>query len=260
MRSAVTSFVSNSSISSLFEIGISTVSYDAVNVENNGKLKIDEDALKQAIKDDIDGVANVFAGTANMIQGNKLASTDLQLQGKDFKITYGGNTKTITFDRNFDLSTSNGANDFEDYLKGKFEENFGVRSVSVSYSNGKILINSLRAVDIKLSAGINDALADMNIKDGASYDSAERGFATKLYDICTTTMNSIIDKAGSTSNVVDNSTLGQALKRKKETMAKLEDRLEKLEERYYSQFAAMEDAISRMNSQSESLVNMLNNN
>lgn len=259
MRSAVTSYVSNSSISSLFQIGISTVTYDPTNTENNGKLEIDEDKLKQAIKDDIDGVANLFASTSNMIQGNKLESTDLQVEGKDFKITYGNNTKTITFDKNFDLSTSEGKNEFEDYLKEQFEKNFGTGCISVTYTGGKILINSVKNIDVKLTAGTNDALADMGIKDGAKYDTAERGFATKLYDICTTTMNGIIDKAGSTSNIVDNSTLGQALKRKKEAMATLEDRLAKLEERYYDQFAAMEDAISRMNSQSESLVNMLNN-
>lgn len=258
MRSAVTSYVSNSSISSLFQIGISTVTYDPTNTENNGKLQIDEEKLKQAIKDDIDGVANLFASTSSMIQGNKIESTDLQLEGKDFKVTYGTNTKTITFDRNFDLSTSEGKNEFEDYMKQKFEEHFGTGCVSVTYTSGKILINSIKNVDLKLSSGTNDALADLGIKDGAKYDTTERGFATKLYDICTTTMNSIIDKAGSTSNIVDSSTLGQALKRKKEAMATLEDRLAKLEERYYDQFAAMEDAISRMNSQSESLVNMLN--
>jgi len=97
----------------------------------------------------------------------------------------------------------------------------------------------------------------MGIKDGAKYDTSEKGLAVKLYDICTTTMNSIIDKAGSVSNIVDNSTLGQALKRKKEAVNKLEDRLEALEDRYYKQFAVMEEAISKMNSQSESLVNML---
>ena len=260
MRNAVTASVANSSISSLFQIGISTVSYDATNTQNNGKLTIDEEKLKQAIKEDIDGVANLFANTATMIQGNKITNKNLALTGKDFTITYGGTTKTITFDKDFDLNTTEGRTSFEDYLKGKFEENFGAGCISVTVSGDKILINSSRSVDIKLSAGTNDALSIMNIKDGASYNSAEKGFATKIYDICTTAMNSIIDKAGSTANIVDSSTLGQALKRKKEAIATLENRLEQLEERYYKQFAAMEEAISQMNSQSESLVNMLSGN
>lgn len=260
MRNAVTASVANSSISSLFQIGISTVTYDAKNVQNNGKLTIDEEKLKQAIKEDIDGVTNLFANTASMIQGNKITNKNLALTGKDFTVTYGGTTKTITFDKDFDLNTTDGKTSFEDYLKGKFEENFGAGCVSVTVSGDKILINSLKNVNITFKAGTNDALSTMNIKDGASYNTAEKGFATKIYDICTTAMNGIIDKAGSTANIVDSSTLGQALKRKKEAIATLEDRLEKLEEKYYKQFAAMEEMINKMNSQSNSLTNMLSGN
>ena len=264
MRSAVTSMVSGSPYSSLFQVGISTTSYDAVNTENNGKLVVDEAKLKQAIKDDIDGVASLFTNTASQIQGNKVEANNLtegSIKGKSFLVTYGGKTEEITFTRGFDLTTTDGANDFEDFLKTQFDEKFGEGAISVTYSNNKILFNSSKGVDMKLnSVAGNDALSLMGIKDGAKYDSTEKGFAVKLYDICTTSMNSIIDKAGSTSNIVDNSTLGQALKRKKEQISKLEDRLEVLEERYYNQFAAMEEAISQMNSQSESLVNMLSSN
>lgn len=264
MRSAVTSYVNNSSISSLFQIGISTSSYDSVNSENNGKLEIDEDDLRQAIKDDIDGVAALFSNTASQIQGGKIDPTNLSddsLTGKSFSITYGGETHKVTFSKGFDLSTSAGVNEFEDYLKNEFDKKFGEGTISVTYTNGKVLFNSVKGVDMQLNSdSSNDALSLMGIKDGAKYDSTEKGFAVKLYDICTTTMNSIIDKAGSTSNIVDNSTLGQALKRKKESISKLEERLETLEERYYNQFAAMEEAINKMNSQSESLVNMLSSN
>lgn len=261
MRTAVTSMVSNSSISSLFQIGISTSSYDAVNTENNGKLVIDEETLKQAIKDDIDGVAGLFSNTASMIQSGKVDTDNLKeesLKGKSFSITYGGQKLDITFDRGFDLTTTEGSNEFEDYLKDIFDSKFGTGAVTVTYANGRILFNSTKGVNMQLnSVEGNDALSLMGIKDGAKYDSSEKGFAVKLYDICTTTMNNIIDKAGSTSNVVDSSTLGQALKRKKEAISKMEEKLEALEERYYNQFAAMEEAISKMNSQSESLTNML---
>lgn len=261
MRSAVTSMVSSSSISSLFQIGISTSSYDSVNTENNGKLTIDEETLKQAIKDDIDGVAGLFANTASQVQGGKIDATNLSedsISGKSFSVTYGGKKVNITFTKGFDLSTSSGVNEFEDYLKAEFDKNFGEGTISVTYTSGKILFNSTKGVDMQLnSVEGNDALSLMGIKDGAKYDSSEKGFAVKLYDISTSTMNSIIDKAGSVSNIVDSSTLGQALKRKKEQISKLEERLETLEERYYEQFAAMEEAISEMNSQSESLTSML---
>lgn len=264
MRSAVTSMVNNSSISSLFAVGISTSSYDSVNTENNGKLVIDKEKLQQAIKDDIDGVAGLFSNAASMIQSGKVDKanfTEDSIKGKAFSVTYGGANVTVTFDRGFDFSTTKGASEFEDYLKNIFDNKFGSGAVSVTYSNGRILFNSSKGVDLQLnSVEGNDALSLMGIKDGAKYDSSEKGFAVKLYDICTNTMNSIIDKAGSVSNIVDSSTLGQALKRKKEAISKMEDKLDALEERYYNQFAAMEEAINKMNSQSESLVNMLNGN
>jgi len=264
MRSAVTSMVNNSSYSSLFQVGISTTTYDAVNTENNGKLVIDEAALKQAIKDDIDGVASLFANTATQIQGNKIDTDNLaadSITGKSFSVTYGGKTAQITFSKGFDLTSSEGVSEFEDYLKNAFDNQFGEGALSATYTGGRILISSVKGNDVQLnSVEGNDALSLMGIRDGTKYDSTEKGFAVKLYDICTTTMNSLIDKAGSSSTVTDTSTLGQALKRKKEAISKLEERLEILEERYYNQFAAMEEAISQMNSQSESLVNMLSSN
>ncbi len=261
MRAAVTSVVSSSEYSSLFQIGISTNSYDSVHSENNGKLVIDSEKLKQSIKDNIEGVTGLFANTASLIQGGKIDTSNMNsISGKSFSINYAGQTLDITFDRNFDFSSNTGVNEFEDYLKNKISSKFGDGLITVSFSNGRILFNSNKGVDLQLNAGANDALTVMGIKDGAKYDSAERGFAVKTYDICTNAMNSIINKAGVTSNIVDNSTLGQALKRKKEAINKMEVKLQAIEDRYYKQFAAMEDALSKMNSQSESLLNMLNSN
>lgn len=265
MRSAVTSYVSGSSISSLFQIGISTSSYDSVNSENNGKLVIDEDKLKEAINNDLDGVASLFSSSPKQIQSSKLSDMNLDLDGKSFDVTYGGETKTITLKGTYDLSDSQSRTDFEDYMKNVFEEAFGEGRVSVSVSGNKILFNSLKTVDMTFNVSSEgstdeskDALALFGIKDGAKYDTNERGFATKIYDICTNSMNSIVDKAGSSSTVVDDSTLGKQLERLKESIEKQKERLEMLEDRYYSQFAAMEEAISNMNSQSSSITSLLN--
>lgn len=265
MRSAVTSYVSGSSISSLFQIGISTSSYDSVNSENNGKLVVDEDKLKEAIKNDLDGVASLFANSPKQIQSSKLSDMNLDLEGKSFNVTYGGETKTITLKGTYDLSDSQSRTDFEDYMKNVFEDAFGEGRVSVSVSGNKILFNSLKTVDMTFNVsdeGSSDdsknALALFGIKDGTKYDTSERGFATKIYDICTNSMNSIVDKAGSSATVVDDSTLGKQLERLKESIEKQKERLEMLEDRYYSQFAAMEEAISNMNSQSSSITSLLN--
>lgn len=265
MRSAVTSYVSGSSISSLFQIGISTSSYDSVNSENNGKLVVDEDKLKEAIKNDLDGVTSLFSSAPKQIQSSKLSDKNLNLDGKSFNVTYGGETKTITLKGTYDLADATSRTDFEDYMKDVFTEAFGEGRVSVSVSGDKILFNSLKTVDMTFNVSnegssdeSKDALALFGIKDGAKYDTSERGFATKIYDICTNSMNSIVDKAGSSSTVVDESTLGKQLERLKESIKKQQERLEMLEDRYYSQFAAMEEAISNMNSQSSSIMNLLN--
>ena len=267
MRSAVTSYVSGSSISSLFQIGISTSSYDSVNSENNGKLVIDEGKLKSALKNDLEGVANLFASSPKQIQSAKLADKNLNLEGKSFSVTYAGETKTITLKGTYDLADSKSRTEFEDYMKEVFSDAFGEGRVSVSVSGDKILFNSLQTVDMTFNISgegntdpSKDALALFGIKDGAKYDTNERGFATKIYDICTNTMNSIVDKAGASSTIVDDSTLGKQLERLKESIKKQKERLEMLEDRYYKQFSAMEDAISNMNSQSSSIMNLLNGN
>jgi len=259
LRSAVTSYVSGSDISSLFQIGISTSQYDSVNSENNGKLIIDADKLKEAIRSDIDGVTSLFTNTAKQIQGNKIENTNLNLDGKSFSVTYGGTTRTITLSGSYDLSNPSQASDFEDYMKEKLAAEFGDAAISVTYTGGKLMFNSLRNVNMTLNSGSagNDALSLFNIADGTKYDTNERGFAVKIYDICTTSMNSIIDKAGSGSTVLDQSELGKKMKEIKASMSTQQDKLARLEERYYAQFAAMEEAIERMNSQSSYLASML---
>lgn len=264
MRTAVTSYVSGSSISSLFEIGISTSSYDPVNSENNGKLVIDEDKLREAIKNDLDGVASLFANSPQQIQGNKLSNTNLELDGKSFTVTYGGQTKTITLSGQYDLADATSRTEFEDYMKEVFGNAFGDNRISVTVSGGKILFNSLKNINLTFNTSVEgktdpskDALSLFGVVDGAKYDINERGFATKIYDICTSSMNSIVDKAGASATTVDSSTLGKQLERIKESIEKQKDRLEALEDRYYSQFAAMEQAISDMNSQSSSIMNLL---
>ena len=264
MRSAVTSYVSGSSISSLFEIGISTSSYDAINSENNGKLVINEDKLREAIKNDLDGVASLFTNAPKQIQGNKLTNTNLNLDGTSFNVTYGNQTKTIVLSGQYDLSDSTARNEFEDYMKDIFAKEFGENRVSVTVSGDRILFNSTKSINMSFNiseAGKNDpsrdALSLFGVADGAKYDINERGFATKIYDICTNSMNSIVDKAGASATTVDSSLLGKQLERIKESIEKQKDRLEALEDRYYSQFAAMEKAISDMNAQSSSIMNLL---
>jgi flagellar hook-associated protein 2 len=67
----------------------------------------------------------------------------------------------------------------------------------------------------------------------------------------------ITGKAGSTSTAVDESTLGQRMKTLNDYISRQKDRLTALEDRYYAQFAAMENALAQLESQSSYITNML---
>ncbi len=85
----------------------------------------------------------------------------------------------------------------------------------------------------------------------------QAGVAVKLYDAVNNAMSRIADKAGSNSALFDNSVLGRDIERLNQSISLEEDRLLRLEERYYRQFTAMEQAINRMNQQSMWLTQML---
>ncbi|NLB17674.1 MAG: flagellar filament capping protein FliD, partial [Syntrophomonadaceae bacterium] len=63
-------------------------------------------------------------------------------------------------------------------------------------------------------------------------------------------MGSITTRAGSSLAQFDNSFLGKDITRVTDQIEAAELRFKALEERYYRQFAAMEDAINMMNAQS----------
>ena len=263
MRQAVVSAIStDEGKRSLFEIGISTTAYDSTNPANNGKLVIDEDKLKEAITNDLDKVISIFTSAPSNIQGNSLdTSKTLNLNGKSMNVTYAGVTKTITFDRDYDLSNADDKSAFESFVNGKLETYFGAGKLSASISSGRFMLNTVHKVDTSVSsvAG-NDALSILGVKDGAKYDSTQKGFGTKMYDIMSSAKDSITDKAGNSATSIDDSTLGQKMKSLNSDISKLKTRLEEMEDRYYTQFAAMEQAISNMNSQSNYIYSMLGNN
>lgn len=76
------------------------------------------------------------------------------------------------------------------------------------------------------------------------------GVGARVYD----TLNNIVQKlsaqAGSPASAVDNSTMSQKLRRMETEITRWQDRLTSIEDRYWSQFTAMEKALSKMNSQS----------
>lgn len=82
-----------------------------------------------------------------------------------------------------------------------------------------------------------------------------RGLINRLEDSMESMMKSIEERAGSTTkNVLDTYTLGKRIKDLDTRISNFEDRLLQVESRYWSQFNAMEQAISRLNNQSSQLL------
>lgn len=88
-----------------------------------------------------------------------------------------------------------------------------------------------------------------------SSEGADRGLINRLEDSLGATMDQIGERAGSGGDTLENYTLGREMKDLEERIAAFEDRLTQVENRYWSQFTAMETAISRMNQQSTMLMN-----
>lgn len=87
-----------------------------------------------------------------------------------------------------------------------------------------------------------------NSTSGDVYE--EKGIGQRLDEALDNTMARIGERAGSGTSVVDESPLGRQMALLDERIETLEERLRKAEERYYSQFSAMESAIAQLNNQS----------
>jgi len=103
-----------------------------------------------------------------------------------------------------------------------------------------------------------------NINEGQTLEndqdkSNHMGIARRLYDQLNNTMKLISDRAGSGDGLsrVDNSLIGKNLGRIDKEVSRWEARLSQIEEGYWRQFNAMEQAINKLNSQSAWLAQQL---
>jgi len=260
MRSAVTSILStNSDIKSLFQIGISTTPYSATG-SDNGKLIVDEEKLREAISNNMDDVAALFTNKPEYINGTVIDMENTKItQGSSFKITVDGKEETITFDKDYDLADTEQRNDMISNINSILSSKFGPRNITLAISSDRIVINSSKGNNITINSGESgaDALAMLGLQDGAKFDGNALGFASKITNVMDTAMSSISEKAGTSANTVDTSTLGTRMKKLNDYITRQQERLERLEDRYYAQFTAMENALAQMESQSSYLTSML---
>jgi len=259
MRSAVTNVLSNNSdISSLFQIGISTTKYSSTG-SDNGKLIVDEEKLKEAISNNMDEVAALFTNKPDYITGTVIDTANTIItEGSSFKITVGGKEETITFDRDYDLSDSTAKGELVSNINTILASKFGTKNIVFAISSDRVVISSQKGNTVTLNSGDgNDALASLGLEDGVKYDSSALGFANKIANIMDIAQTDITNKAGTNATTEDESTLGERMSQLNNYISRQKDRLEILEDRYYSQFSAMETALAQMESQSSYLTSML---
>lgn len=122
--------------------------------------------------------------------------------------------------------------------------------------NGKLYID-----ESDLRAALSEepeAVMELFTTSGST--DSTNGIAERLYTVVNANMNNIINKAGSSISAVDNSYLGREIARIDNRIETMEDRLVDLEERYWKQFTAMEQALQKMQTQSQWLTQQLGGN
>ncbi|WP_060788274.1 flagellar hook-associated protein 2 [Geobacillus zalihae] len=127
----------------------------------------------------------------------------------------------------------------------------GITTSSNYLDGGKLIID-----ETKLREKIKenpDAVYQLFNQDGAT--DAEKGIARRLRDTIKETIGKIEQKAGKTVWTNQQFAIGRDLIQINDQIDRFQDRLKQIEDRYYRQFTAMEEAIQRANQQSMYLMN-----
>jgi flagellar hook-associated protein 2 len=95
------------------------------------------------------------------------------------------------------------------------------------------------------------AISELFSKNGDTYDT--QGIAVRLRNTIKDTITTIEKRAGNTGQSDTQYTIGKSLNDLDERINNFNDRLKMIENRYWSQFTAMEQAIQKANSQSSYL-------
>ncbi len=126
----------------------------------------------------------------------------------------------------------------------------GIDTTANYLEGGKLEINE---AELKSAIQENpEAIEELFTNDSSAY--GQKGILQRLSDSANQVMDSITEKAGNTYKTESQYTIGKNLGDLDDRISAFEDRLTKVEDRYWRQFTEMEKAIQRMNSQSTYLM------
>ena len=144
-------------------------------------------------------------------------------------------------------------------VNGKYNTAASIGITTGAYTEGgKLYID-----ETKLRAALTADPSAVNKVFGSTGDAdSEQGITVRMYDTLKLAMDNIASEAGITAGVSDDtkSNLAKKIKQYTEDMDDLSDKLADIEDRYYSQFTAMETALSSLASQSSWLQQTLGSN
>lgn len=119
-------------------------------------------------------------------------------------------------------------------------------TTSPDYLNGgKLIVN-----EDELKRALRDHPNDVEKLLSNSTEGSSKGLINRLEEAVEITMDKIDKHAGKGTSTLDNYTLGKRMKDLDQRISAFEDRLMRVETRYWNQFTQMEKAIQRMNDQS----------
>lgn len=121
----------------------------------------------------------------------------------------------------------------------------GITTTSDWLEGGKLEID-----EDKLRAAIQEDPDSVELLfRGTGSTTSEEGIIQRLYDSVNNTYNTIVDKAGKSTYVNSQFSIGKDIDALTEKINDMNDKLNDLEDRYYAQFSAMEQAIQTYNNQ-----------
>lgn len=224
-----------------------SVSNDVDTIYNNIKNFVDQynsliDAVQSKLNEDR------YSDYAPLTDDQRKEMTDTQQDQWDKKARSGLLRNDMTMKsslsnmRSLIYSKVNNANISSEYNQ---LSSIGITTTSDWLKGGKLEIN-----EDKLKAAIqNDPDSVELLFRATGSTTSEKGIVQRLYDSVNNTYNTIVDKAGKSTYVNTQFTIGKNINDLTDKISDMNDKLGKLEDRYYAQFTAMEQAIQKYNSQ-----------